>query len=97
MTFRLSSAIIKEAGGEILKKIFFNFHSTNQLLTMEQKEKEGPGCLSIVGIILCILISGAVFSPLVPYIGFLAYPLIIGGGILLGKATEPIWYKGKKD
>ena len=64
---------------------------------MEQKEKDGPGCLSVIGILVCIGIAAAVFSPLVPYIGFLAYPLIIGGGILLGKATEPIWYKGNKE
>lgn len=62
---------------------------------MEEK-KEEVGCSSIFAIIICIVIAGAVFSPLVPYIGFLAYPLIIGGGILLGKATEPLWYKGHK-
>jgi hypothetical protein len=97
VNFRLFSAIVEKSGWKILKKKFFNFHSSNQLLTMEQKEKDGPGCLSIFGIIVCILISGAVFSPLVPYIGFLAYPLIIGGGILLGKATEPIWYRENKE
>jgi hypothetical protein len=62
---------------------------------MEEK-KESVGCSSIIAIFICIGIAAAVFSPLVPYIGFLAYPLIVGGGILLGKATEPMWYKGNK-
>lgn len=63
---------------------------------MEEK-KEKSGCISIFAIIICIGIAAAVFSPLVPYIGFLAYPLIIGGGLLLGKATEPLWYNGNKN
>lgn len=60
-------------------------------------KKEKSGCISILAIIICIGIAAAVISPLVPYIGFLAYPLIIGGGFLLGKATEPLWYKGDKN
>lgn len=62
---------------------------------MEEK-KEEVGCSSFIAIIVCIGIAAAVFGPLVPYIGFLAYPLIVGGGILLGKVTEPIWYKDRK-
>jgi hypothetical protein len=63
---------------------------------MEKKEDK-VGCSSIIGIVVCLGISAAVFSPLVPYIGFLAYPLIVGGGFLLGKITEPIWYSGNKE
>ncbi len=62
---------------------------------MEEKKRE-IRLYSILAIVICIGIAAAAFSPLVPYIGFLAYPLIIGGGVLLGKATEQLWFKGNK-
>lgn len=58
-------------------------------------EEKNNGCVSIIAILVCLIISAAVISPLVEYIGFLAYPLIIGGGLGLAKLTEPIWFKNK--
>jgi len=58
-------------------------------------KEENKGCVSIIAIIVCIIIAAVIFRPLVKYIGFLAYPLIVGGGILLAKLTEPIWSKDK--
>lgn len=57
--------------------------------------EEKKGCTSIIAIIVCLIIAVLVFGPLAEYIGFLAYPLIVGGGLLLAKWTEPLWYKNK--
>lgn len=61
---------------------------------MSEENNKG-GCTSIIVIIVCLMIAAAVFGPLAEYIGFLAYPLIVGGGLLLAKWTEHIWYKNK--
>ncbi|MDC9723963.1 MAG: hypothetical protein PSN34_14490 [Urechidicola sp.] len=58
-------------------------------------KEENKGCVSIIAVIVCLIIAALVFGPLVEYIGFLAYPLIVGGGLLLAKLTEPIWFKDK--
>lgn len=58
-------------------------------------EEINKGCVSIIAIILCLIIALLVFGPIVEYIGFLAYPLIVGGGIGLAKLTQHIWYKYK--
>ncbi|MNL88670.1 hypothetical protein D3C87_2185150 [compost metagenome] len=58
-------------------------------------EEKNNGCVSIIAILVCLIISALVIGPLVEYIGFLAYPLIIGGGLGLAKLTEPIWFKNK--
>ena len=58
-------------------------------------EEKNNGCISIFAILICLIISALVISPLVEYIGFLSYPLIVGGGLGLAKLTEPIWFKNK--
>ena len=58
-------------------------------------EEKNKGCVSIIAIIVCLIIAVVVISPLAEYIGFLAYPLIVGGGLGLAKLTEPIWFKNK--
>jgi len=58
-------------------------------------EEKNKGCVSIIAIIVCLIIATLVFGPLAKYIGFLAYPLIVGGGLGLAKLTEPIWFKDK--
>ncbi|HEY9184324.1 MAG TPA: hypothetical protein VIM94_03260 [Salegentibacter sp.] len=60
------------------------------------KDKKSFGCLNFILIIICFGVSAAIFSPTVPYIGFLAYPLIIIGGIVLGKLIEPIFISQDK-
>jgi len=54
---------------------------------------KNTGCITIVVFVVSIVLVGLVLSPLVKVIGFLAYPLIIGGGFLLAKWSEPLWYK----
>ncbi|WP_121344631.1 hypothetical protein [Gillisia mitskevichiae] len=61
---------------------------------MEEK-KRNQDALAFLQLI-CIGIAAAVFSPLVPYIGLLAYPLFIGG-ILFGLAIVPLWHNGNKN
>ena len=58
-------------------------------------EQKNNGCVSIIAILICLIISGTVVSPFITNIGFLAYPLIVGGGFGLAKLTEPIWFKNK--
>ncbi len=58
------------------------------------KEKD-KGCVPIIVIIICIIIALLVFGPLIENIGFLAYPLIVGGGLGLAKLTEPLWFNDK--
>lgn len=62
-----------------------------------EKENNSFGCGNIILILICFGISAATFSWTVPYIGFLAYPLIIGGGIGLGKLIEPIFLDNDKN
>jgi len=54
---------------------------------------KNTGYITIVVFVVSILLVGLVLSPLVKVLGFLAYPLIIGGGFLLAKWSEPLWYK----
>lgn len=59
-------------------------------------EEKDKGCIpTVIAIIVCLIITTLVFGPLIEYIGFLAYPLIVGGGLGLAKLTEPIWFKDK--
>lgn len=62
---------------------------------MDKEDKKG--CTSIIAIIVCLIISAATLGFLAEPLGFLAYPLIIGGGLGLAKLTEPIWYGNNKD
>lgn len=55
------------------------------------------GCISILAIIICLIISLLTLGFLVKPLGFLAYPIIVGGGLLLAKFTEPFWYGENKD
>ena len=57
-------------------------------------EKESnKGCGSIIAVIVCLIISALTLGFLAEPLGFLAYPIIIGGGLGLAKLTEPIWSK----
>ena len=49
------------------------------------------GCLGLIAIFICFSISFYVLGFTVNYIGFLAYPLIIGAAIWLGIALTP-WF-----
>ncbi|WP_157208562.1 hypothetical protein [Mariniflexile maritimum] len=51
------------------------------------KDKD-VGCLTILPLFICLLVSLLVIGPISEVIGFLAYPLVVGGGFILAK----IWY-----
>ncbi|UBZ08262.1 hypothetical protein LDL76_06010 [Salegentibacter mishustinae] len=60
------------------------------------KRNNAFGCGNIILILNCFRVPAAVFGWTVPYIGFLAHPLNIDGGIGLGKLIEPTFIEEDK-
>lgn len=71
-------------------KLINKNNSTSKVENTKKNVKKG--CISIVAISVCMIISFFSFSSLVEELGFITYPFIVAGGFGLAKLTKPLWY-----